>query len=140
MYFSSENPSSPFCLPLDFSLFGLCLGIVSGILLSIFFHIVGNIPWNIDEITFYNTFQHIGQIYEARVSNTSGGFGWIFSARKLEVVFLHFSLTNGCKLVNAPIFSFLQIIIDKNTNRSKGFGFITFIKEEDAQKAIGTYK
>jgi RNA recognition motif-containing protein len=28
------------------------------------------------------------------------------------------------------------VIVDRDTNRSKGFGFVTFTKEEDAAKAI----
>lgn len=32
-----------------------------------------------------------------------------------------------------------QIIIDKMTNRSKGFGFVEMSSEEEAQKAIGMY-
>ena len=40
-----------------------------------------------------------------------------------------------------PIFpglpGFLQIIIDKETGRSKGFGFVTFISESYARLAIG---
>lgn len=30
-----------------------------------------------------------------------------------------------------------QVIIDRETNRSKGFGFVEMEKQDDAQKAIG---
>lgn len=54
-----------------------------------------------------------------------GNLPWSVTADKLKELFEQFGeITN------------VQLITNRNTGRSKGFGFVTFAKEEDAKKAV----
>lgn len=53
-----------------------------------------------------------------------GGLPWSMSSQSLKDLFAQYG-----EIVDAVIIS------DRETGRSKGFGFITFAKEEDAEKA-----
>lgn len=54
-----------------------------------------------------------------------GGLPWSMSSSSLQDLFAQFG-----EIVEAVIIS------DRATGRSKGFGFVTFAKEEDAEKAL----
>lgn len=54
-----------------------------------------------------------------------GSLPWSMTNETLKELFTQYGEISECIIIN-----------DRDTGRSKGFGFITFVKEEDAQKAI----
>ncbi len=54
-----------------------------------------------------------------------GGLSWNVTSAQLEEAFAKFGKVTSC-----------DVIIDKFTNKSKGFGFVTMDVDEEADKAI----
>lgn len=54
-----------------------------------------------------------------------GGLSWNVTSAQLEEAFAKFGKVSSC-----------DVIIDKFTNKSKGFGFVTMEVDEEADKAI----
>ena len=54
-----------------------------------------------------------------------GGLSWNSTAEHLREAFEEFGEISETK-----------VITDRNTGRSRGFGFVTFVKDEDADKAV----
>lgn len=54
-----------------------------------------------------------------------GSLPWSINSDSLKALFAQYG-----EITDAVV------IMDRNTGRSKGFGFVTFAKEEDAQKAL----
>ncbi len=54
-----------------------------------------------------------------------GSLAWATTSESLEQAFSEFGQIEEAK-----------VIFDRETNRSRGFGFVTFASEEDAQKAM----
>ncbi len=54
-----------------------------------------------------------------------GGLPWSVNDRQLEEMFSEFGVVSSA-----------NVITDRESGRSKGFGFVEFEKDEDADKAI----
>jgi RNA recognition motif-containing protein len=81
---------------------------------------VGNIPWSVTDEALGAMFSPVGRVVEAKVRTFRAGDGSLApSSRQLQ----------SRALVT-------QIMMDRHTGRSRGYGFVTFATVEEAVMAI----
>ncbi|KAL0707508.1 hypothetical protein Bca4012_073934 [Brassica carinata] len=84
---------------------------------------VGNLPFNVDSAQVAQLFKSAGNVEMAEV---------IYEKGEAEVLALESLFAEQGKVVEA------RVIYDRDSGRSKGFGFVTYNSAQEAQNAIRT--
>ena len=85
---------------------------------------VGNLPYDVDSERLARLFEQAGVVEIAEV--------WSCSVWNLLILGIWGYIISGCLLV-------LQVIYNRETDRSRGFGFVSMSTVEEAEKAVDMF-